>query len=280
MSVSLGLLDEFNELSGEVTVLRNSIMKSFKVIETRLPNDPEVLLMGEMLEGMHKVIGSLQSKITEMRKFPLKMFFDNLKELSEMFQKMQVNMELIIEGDELRADNQVGNILSNTMIHLIPNLLIMGSKIEMVEKVGKDEKGIVSILATDCGEYLEILVKDDGRGISREKIERSAIEKGMGTAEEFSNYSDSRIFGLIFESGFSTAEVVTDISGRGVGMDMVKSSIEKAGGEIRVDSELGRGTTITLKIPYPKSVLIINSVLVSAANGHYLIRSDDVVEVV
>ena len=282
MSVSLGLLDEFNELSGEVTVLRNSIMKSFKVIETRLPNDPEVLLMGEMLEGMHKVIGSLQSKITEMRKIPLKNVFRQFKRVvRDVSKNAGKHAELIIEGDELRVDNQVGNILSNTMIHLIRNSVDHGLEDRNGRKsVGKDEKGIVSILATDCGEYLEILVKDDGRGISREKIERSAIEKGMGTAEEFSNYSDSRIFGLIFESGFSTAEVVTDISGRGVGMDMVKSSIEKAGGEIRVDSELGRGTTITLKIPYPKSVLIINSVLVSAANGHYLIRSDDVVEVV
>jgi two-component system chemotaxis sensor kinase CheA len=282
MSVSLSLLDEFNELSGEVTVLRNSIMKSFKGIETRLPNDPEVLLMGEMLEGMHKVIGSLQSKITEMRKIPLKNVFRQFKRVvRDVSKSTGKNAELHIEGDELRVDNQVGNILSNTMVHLIRNSVDHGLEDKAGRKeAGKEEKGIVSILATDCGEYLQVLVKDDGRGISREKIQAIAIERGMGTAEEFASYSDSRIFGLIFESGFSTAEVVTDISGRGVGMDMVKSSIEKAGGEIRVDSELGRGSTITLKIPYPKSVLIINSVLVSASGGSYLIPADDVVEVV
>lgn len=282
MSVSLALLDEFNELSGEVTVLRNSIMKSFKGIETRLANDPEVVLMGEMLEGMHKVIGSLQSKITEMRKVPLKNVFRQFKRVvRDVSKSAGKNAELYIEGDELRVDNQVGNILSNTMVHLIRNSVDHGLEDRAGRKeAGKDEKGTVSILATDCGEYLQVLVKDDGRGISREKIEKIAIERGLGTAEEYANYSDSRIYGLIFESGFSTAEVVTDISGRGVGMDMVKSSIEKAGGEIRVDSELGRGSTITLKIPYPKSVLIINSVLVSAAGGNYLIPSDDVVEVV
>lgn len=282
MTVSLSLLDEFNELSGEVTVLRNSIMKSFKGIESRLPNDPEVALMSDMLEGMHKVIGSLQSKITEMRKIPLKNVFRQFKRVvRDVSKSAGKNSELVVVGDELRVDNQVGNILSNTLIHLIRNSVDHGLEDREARKAaGKGDTGTVGLTATDCGEYLQVQVSDDGRGISREKIEKIAIEKGLGTAEEYANYSDSRIFGLIFESGFSTAEVVTDISGRGVGMDMVKNSIEKSGGEIHVDSVLGKGTTITLKIPYPKSVLIINSVLVSACQSNYLIPSDDVVEVV
>lgn len=282
MNVSLSLLDEFNELSGEVTVLRNSIMKSFKEIEAKLPQNNDVALMGEMLDGMHKVIGGLQNKITEMRKIPLKNVFRQFKRVVRDISKgAGKEAELIVKGDELRVDNQVGNLLSNTLVHLIRNSVDHG--LERTEKrleVGKDSKGKVEIEAVDAGESLKVFVKDDGGGIPREKIQKIAIERGMGTEEEFNRYSDSRIFGLIFEPGFSTAEVVTDISGRGVGMDMVKSSIEKAGGNIHVDSILGSGTTITLTIPYPKSVLIINSVLVSACDGNYLIPADDVVEVV
>lgn len=282
MNVSLSLLDEFNELSGEVTVLRNSIMKSYKEIETKLPQNNDVALMGEMLDGMHKVIGSLQNKITEMRKIPLKNVFRQFKRVVRDVSKgAGKEAELVVKGDELRVDNQVGNLLSNTLVHLIRNSVDHG--LERTEKrleVGKDSKGKVEIEAVDAGESLKVFVKDDGGGIPREKIQKIAIERGMGTEEEFNRYSDSRIFGLIFEPGFSTAEVVTDISGRGVGMDMVKSSIEKAGGNIHVDSILGKGTTITLTIPYPKSVLIINSVLVNACEGNYLIPADDVVEVV
>ncbi|MBT5094462.1 MAG: response regulator, partial [Halobacteriovoraceae bacterium] len=282
MSVSLDLLDNFMELSGEVTVLRNTILKSVKVIEELLPESREVNRLNATLEGLHKVTSSMQNYIADMRKVSLDSVFKPYKRVIRDIAKAtnkEVNFEIV--GGDNSVDTQVAKLLSGALIHVMRNSIDHG--IEGPEKRaenGKKAEGSIILKAEDIGESIRVTVQDDGAGINKEIVKTKAIEKGLYTQVELDQMSDRRIFDILLESGFSTAQVVSDISGRGVGMDMVKSSVVNAGGRIHIESELGKGSTFVLEIPYPKSVLIITSLLVKISNATFVISMEDIAEVV
>jgi two-component system chemotaxis sensor kinase CheA len=282
MTVSMGILNDFMEESGELTVIRNTILKTVKKIESKYRGDKDLESLNELLEGMHSVTSNIQGKITEMRKVPLKNTFRPFKRLvRDLSKKLNKKVDLEITGEEVSVDNIVAKLYNNTLIHVVRNSLDHG--LELPEDrlaAGKDEEGKIEFKVYEDGENIVLEIHDDGKGINPAFIRQKAIEKGLYSESELDNMSEIEIVNIIFASGFSTAEVVSDLSGRGVGMDMVRGSFEEMGGEIYVKSTYGEGSVFHLSVPIPKSILIINTLVVLASEKHYIFQMDDVSEVI
>ena len=282
LGIQVSLLDDFMELSGEMTVLRNMILKSVAKIEAKYHGDRDVDVLSDTLDEMHKVSSKLQNQISEMRKVTMASIYRPLKRVvRDSSKKLSKDVELRVVGEDLRIDTSVGKVLSNALVHLVRNGIDHG--IETIEKrieIGKEKEGDLEINTYIEADNIIVKVKDDGNGIDKEKLKSKAIEKELYSKEELDRMSNQRILSLIFDSGFSTASEVTDISGRGVGMDMVRSSIESINGKITIDSHLGKGTTFVMTIPIPRSVLIINSLMVNINENQFAIPLDNVSEVI
>ncbi len=282
LGVSVSLLDEFMELSGEITVLRNMVLKSVSKIESKYHGDKDIDVLSVTLDEMHKVSSQLQGQISEMRKIQVGSIYRPLKRVvRDASKKLGKDVDLALGGDELRIDTSVGRVLSNALIHIVRNGIDHG--IETIEKrkeIGKNAQGSLSISTEIETDYINVRISDDGNGIDIDRLVAKAIEKNLYVEDELQSWSKQKLLNLIFDSGFSTAEQVTDISGRGVGMDMVKSSVESIGGRIFIDSNVGQGTTFLLQIPIPRSVLIIKSLMISIDQTQFAVPLDDVAEVV
>tara|TARA_B100001971_G_scaffold215190_1_gene259674 strand:- start:109170 stop:111785 length:2616 start_codon:yes stop_codon:yes gene_type:complete len=282
MTVPMSILNDFMEESGELTVIRNTILKTVKSIEARYRGDHDVELLNELLVGIHNVTSNIQGKIVEMRKVPLKNTFRPFKRLvRDISKQLNKEVELEITGEELSVDNIVAKLFSNTMIHILRNSLDHGLEVPAEREAnGKDPVGNLKIKVEEVGEDIVLEVVDDGKGINPDFIKAKALEKGLYSEDELNRMSKLEIINIIFASGFSTAEQVSDLSGRGVGMDMVRGSFEEMGGEIIVFSEVGVGSTFRLKVPIPKSVLIINTLSVRVNDEFYIFHMDEVSEVI
>lgn len=282
LTVRTGTLDEFMELSGELTVLRNAVTKNVLKLEQVYREDSEVSQLSENLEEMHKISSMLQNKISDMRKVPLEQVFRPLKRtVRDVTKNLGKEVLFDVKGEAIKVDTLLAKVLSNILVHMVRNAIDHG--IEMPDKreeLGKGGEGHVTLSAVEEGDYIRIDLQDDGAGINIDRLKAKAIESGIHTVEELEKMSKQRLYHLIFGSGVSTAEKVTDISGRGVGMDMVKSTIEENGGKILIDSELGNGTNFQVLIPIPKSVLIISALLIESGGDRYFISTDNVSEVI
>ena len=272
------ILDEFMELSGEITVIRNTINKLVKSLSMELDGNSEIGILSEMLEEMHKINSAMQSKITEMRKVPLKHVYRSIpRTVRDLCTTLDKKIGLEVDGVKMKVDTKLAQLLSNSLVHIIRNSADHG--IEMPDKrklAGKKEEGTIRILSQETGEDVIIKVIDDGAGLNLERIKAKALEQELYSEAQLESMGRRRIQKIIMEAGFSTAETLSDISGRGVGMDMVRSSIEDAGGRIDIDSEEGKGTTFTFTLPIPRSVLIIDSILIQYGERKFNIPQDSI----
>jgi two-component system chemotaxis sensor kinase CheA len=282
INVNVGVLDEFMELSGELTVLRNTVLKSAMKLEQKFTADRDVEVLSETLDEMHKVSSLLQFQITEMRKVNMESIYKPLKRVvRDACKSLGKEIEFETLGGGLRIDTSLAKVLNGALIHLIRNGVDHGIETPSVrKKAGKESEGSITLKSFEEGENIIIEIEDNGNGMDVERIKAKALENELFTVNELDRMSDQRIFSLIFESGFSTAAEVTDISGRGVGMDMVKSSVTNIGGKIHINSKLGEGSKFTLILPIPRSVLIIKSLMISVANNNFCLALEDVNEVV
>lgn len=276
LRVPIRTLDEFMELSGEITIVRNVVNKLVKSLEKHFPANKDLSLVSEMLEEMYKSQSRMVSNVLDMRKVPL---FDVFRPFNRMVRDLcrnlgkEVNLKIV--GESLRVDTSLGKVIGDSLVHIIRNSMDHG--IEPAEdrtKAGKAADGKISINCFENRDEVVIEVKDDGRGLNLTAIKEKGIERGLITYEEASQISDQRLMQLIFEPGFSTAKKVTDVSGRGVGMDMVKTSVDAIGGHVEVNSERGKGSSFELRLPIPKSVLIISVVLVRESERVFAFPQD------
>lgn len=276
--VTTAILDEVMEQSGEITVIRNTINKLVKTLSILLEGNSEVKNLADMLEELHKVIAAMQNRILELRLVPVKTIYRVLpRTIRDLCSSLGKKVELKLIGQELAVDTKLAQVLSNSLVHIVRNCCDHG--IEMPEKrvaAGKPETGTIVIDSSETGEEVVIVIKDDGGGIDTERVRSIAVEKGLYSRSEVDKMSERRVFNLIFEPGFSTAKVVTDVSGRGVGMDMVKSSVIECGGRIEISSDFGSGSTFTMRLPIPRSVLIIHSLSVRVGNQQFSIPQDTI----
>ena len=267
ISVPIEILESLSGCSGEITVIRNMVNKLVRSIAQQNPGSSDVQNLGELLDEMHKVNSTVQSHITDLRKVPISNVLKTIPRIvRDLGKELNKPISLKVEGEKLRIDNSLAHVLSNSLVHLIRNSADHGIEDPATRKaLGKPEIGSVYIDCREVGEEILITIKDDGRGIDPDKIRSKALEKSLYTATQLSEMSSQQILAIIFASGFSTAAKVSDVSGRGVGMDMVKTSVEAVGGSITIDSLFGSGSTFTLRLPVPKSVLIITSLVVEIA---------------
>ncbi len=234
--------------------------------------------LSETVEHMSRISGDLQNLILTMRMVPVEQVFNRfprmVRDLAKDLNK-KVNLEIF--GAETELDRTVIDEIGDPLVHLLRNSIDHG--IEMPaerKKNGKSEEGTVQLKAYHSGNHVFIEVKDDGAGINKNVILKKAIDRGIVNPATADNLSDKQIFELLFASGFSTAEVITDISGRGVGLDVVKSKIESLGGSVSVDSVRGEGTTFLIQLPLTLS--IISAMLVQVQNEKYAVPLSSIIE--
>jgi two-component system chemotaxis sensor kinase CheA len=282
LNVSIRMLEEFMEQSGELTVLKNTIFKNLSKLNIKLPGDRELGIVSEAMEEMHKVSSYLQNQISEIKKVSIDSIFRPMKRVvRDSARNCEKAVEFHTVGEELRIDTSLGKVFSNILVHMLRNSVDHGIETEQERKeLGKTPKGNIWLSVKESGEDIVIEIKDDGKGINPDVIRKLALEKGLYYAQELESMPDNRVFHIIFEPGFSTASVVTEISGRGVGMDMVKSSIKECGGSIHIESAMGEGTTFSIIIPIPRSIQIINSLMVDVGEHLFSVPLDNVAEVV
>lgn len=203
--------------------------------------------------------------------------FEKMKRVvRDTSKKTGKELHLLIQGEETEIDKTMIDSLSDPLIHIIRNAIDHGLEADASErlKAGKAAEGNITLRAFHKSGSIVISVSDDGRGINKERVLAKAIERGVINGDE--NLSDSQIFALIMQPGFSTAEAISDLSGRGVGLDVVKTSIEKLRGKIEIDSKEGEGTTFSMILPL--TLAIIDGMLVQTAGEIYIIPTLSVVE--
>lgn len=264
-------LDELFDSVGELVIAQNFIAQNehIKSIEDESLN--------RSIETLSKITKKIQDRVMSLRMVAIKDTFDKMKRVvRDTSKKTEKEIELIVQGEDTEIDKTMVDNLSDPLIHIIRNAIDHGLEADADERIAanKDVKGKITLKAFHKSGSIVISVSDDGRGINKDKVLNKAISRGVITGDE--NLSDSQIFALIMQPGFSTAEAVSDLSGRGVGLDVVKTSIEKLRGKIEIDSKEGEGTTFSMILPL--TLAIIDGMLVSTAEETYIIPTLSVVE--
>lgn len=282
LRVPISLLDTLMHISGELTVVRNMINKIDRSLKVRYSGDRELERMSSLLEELHKLNGSLQTHILDLRKVPVKEIVAPLnrvvRDLSKQLDKI---VTLKVQGSELRIDTAIAEILNNTLIHIVRNSIDHGLEPPKErENQGKPQGGNLYLDAFEENDNVYVRIRDDGRGLQTEKIRSRAIERGLLTEEQALALKEEDVWPLIFAPGFSTAEKVTDISGRGIGMSAVKEAVEAIDGEVEISSVLGEGSSITLSMPLPKSVLITRCLFILTSGMQLGIPNENVYRIV
>lgn len=261
-------LDQLIDLVGELVTF-NARLGEFSTRE----NNPALMTLSEQSE---RLILALRDNAMDMRMLPIGTIFTRFRRLvHDLASDMHKDIELITEGAETELDKTVIEKLNDPLIHMIRNSVDHGieSKEERLAK-GKPAQGIVKLIAQHVGAFVLIIISDDGAGLDKEKIYKKAIDKNLiapGT-----EISDSDIYSMIFLPGFSTSEKVTAVSGRGVGMDVVKKDITALGGTISIETQQGKGTDFILKIPL--TLAIIEGMLVQIGNSIFVIPLTNIQE--
>lgn len=227
-------------------------------------------------QSLDRISSSLQEGVMRVRMVPIKQIFTRFPRLvRDLSRDLKKEVELVLEGEETEIDKAMIDDLIDPLIHIVRNAIDHGFESpEEREKLGKRNPGILRLSAQNEGNLITISITDDGKGIDTEKIRKKAIEKGLLSSDKI--LRDSEIYNFIFEPGFSTAEKVTSVSGRGVGLDVVKRNIEKLSGTIRVTSEPGKGTTLLIKLPL--TLAIIQGLMVNVQDQIYAIPISSVLE--
>jgi two-component system, chemotaxis family, sensor kinase CheA len=268
--VNIERLDILMNLFEELVIDRGRLEQISK--ELRHPE------LNETVERMSRISSDLQSIILNMRMVPVETVFNRFPRMVRQLAKdLNKQLSLEITGAETELDRTVIDEIGDPLVHLLRNALDHG--IESPEAriaAGKPEKGTIHLKAFHSGNHVFIEITDDGAGINRHKVLEKAITKGIVSPEDAGLLTEKQIFELIFESGFSTANEISDISGRGVGLDVVKSTIQSLGGAITIDSEEGNGSIFTIQLPLTLS--IISAMLVEIGEEKYGIPLSSIIE--
>jgi len=270
--VSTEKLNSFMELSGELVVLKNAYHATIKhVSKLSIPAEQKQRLE-EMNQSLDKISEQIQGQIMEVRKVQLKVAFQKFPRIvRQASQDLQKQVRLEMSGIDLGVDKSIAKSLSGSLVHVLRNSVDHGIESPQTRSsVGKAGQGTIRIDAHQTGERIIVTIEDDGAGINCDRVKSKALEKGLIDKETASSLSERETFELLFAPGFSTAEKVTNVSGRGVGMDVVRSEIARLGGTVQIESTSGRGTKLILTIPVPKTVLVENTLL-AESGGHQIV---------
>ncbi|GHP47106.1 chemotaxis protein A [Helicobacter pylori] len=278
--VDVRRLDHLMNLIGELVLGKNRLIRIYSDVEERYDGEKFLEELNQVVSSISAVTTDLQLAVMKTRMQPVGKVFNKFPRMvRDLSRELGKSIELIIEGEETELDKSIVEEIGDPLIHIIRNSCDHGIEpLEERRKLNKPETGKVQLSAYNEGNHIVIKISDDGKGLDPVMLKEKAIEKGVISERDAEGMSDREAFNLIFKPGFSTAKVVSNVSGRGVGMDVVKTNIEKLNGIIEIDSEVGVGTTQKLKIPL--TLAIIQALLVGAQEEYYAIPLSSVLETV
>jgi len=262
-------LDEFIQYIGDLIIVREMIDDSRSRIEKEVTSPSLNLELKRHMDTFSITLSKLENSAMSIRKQSIHMLMNKMSRLArEIATKTSKNIVMNNEGSEVQVDKSLLELIEAPLIHIINNAVDHGIEDpEERAEAGKDPEGVISIKAKEEEETIVISISDDGRGMNFDALKEKG--KKMGMAND--NSSNEELLNLIFMPGFSTASAVTDISGRGVGMDVVRKELEKAGGSIEIQSETGKGSTFTLTLPKSITTQIIQGYLIEIAGEPFII---------
>lgn len=263
-------LDALMDAVGELVIAEARLVQLARDLR-----DPALIATAEQIT---RLAGGLRDATMTMRMVPMRSLVGRFRRLVlDLSDKLGKPVEFRVTGEDTELDKTVIEKLADPLVHVLRNALDHGMEMpEARVAAGKPREGLVELVAEHAGAEVLIRVRDDGKGMDPARLREKAIAKGLITPE--AQLTEAQVFALIFEPGFSTAEAVTDLSGRGVGMDVVRRTIDALRGTIEIDSALGRGTTVTLRLPL--TLAIIEGLLIEVAGEQYILPMPNVQEIV
>ncbi len=272
LRVSVGLLDELMNLVGELALSRNQL--------AQLAAGDEQSVFTHPVQHLNRVTTDLLDAVLRTRMQPIGNAWTKLPRLvRDLSSAAGKQIELVMEGADTELDRQILQAIQDPLTHMVRNSADHGIEDAPARRAaGKPEQGTVRLAARHEGGHVIIEIADDGRGIDVSRVRRKAIERGLVRADLAETLSDTQVLRFIFEPGFSTAEQITNVSGRGVGMDVVRSNIEAIGGSVELQSEFGRGATVRIRIPL--TLAIISALIVESAGESFAVPQIGIVELV
>lgn len=268
---SVERLDNLMNLIGELITDRNRMYQLRREMEALYRGSPQVEALSDTIVHVGRITDMLQSEVMSIRMLPISNVFNKFPRLvRDLARKANKQVDLVIRGEDTELDRSVIEVISDPLIHLIRNAVDHGIETPK-ERIaaGKPERGVILLTARHEQGRIYITVEDDGRGIDLQRVKSKAVEKGQLTQAEADAMSDDEAIELIFVSGLSTARTVSDVSGRGVGMDIVRANIEQLNGNIQVETWPGKGTQFTIILPL--TLAIVPTLLVRVCGSTYAI---------
>lgn len=266
LRVDKSRIDALLDLASELIVVKNGFARVAKRVDGERGGQDLARTIRSQHDAIDRLASELHSAILQLRMVPISQVFRSFPRLvRDMAQRLCKDVTLITRGDTAESDKTIVDLLFEPLLHLVRNAIDHGVETpEQRRAVGKAETASITLAASRRGDRFIVEVTDDGRGIEPNAIRRKAREKSLLSADELAALSDEQVIEVIFSVGFSTASEVSDISGRGVGMDVVRSSIERIGGRVSLISRVGGGTTVTLDLP---TTIAMSRIMVVEAGG-------------
>lgn len=278
--VEVKRLDHLMNLIGELVLGKNRLLKIYDDVEERYEGEKFLEELNQVVSSVSLVTTDLQIAVMKTRMLPVAKVFNKFPRMvRDLSRELKKSIELKITGEETELDKSIVEEIGDPLVHIIRNSCDHGIEDAQTRLLkGKPETGTIELKAYHEGNNIVIEIVDDGKGLDPNMLIAKSLEKGIISEREADTMSDKEAYTLIFRPGFSTAAAVTSVSGRGVGMDVVKTNIEKLNGIIDVDSEIDKGTIIKLKIPL--TLAIIQALLVGVQEEYYAVPLASVLETV
>ncbi len=278
--VDVKRLDHLMNLIGELVLGKNRLMKINEDVEERYEGEEFLEELNQVVSIVSLVTTDLQIAVMKTRMLPIGKVFNKFpRMIRDLSRELNKKIELEIGGEETELDKSIVEEIGDPLVHIIRNSCDHGIETPEIRlAAGKEETGVIQLKAYNEGNHIVIQITDDGKGLDVELLKSKSLEKGVISEKEADAMTDKEAYALIFRPGLSLAKEVTNVSGRGVGMDVVKTNIEKLNGIIDIESEVGRGTVIKLKIPL--TLASIKALLVGVQEEYYAIPLASVLETV
>ena len=261
--VDTARLDQVLNLSGEIGLTKNRLT-SLRADILAGKNDSETLhALDQAVSQLDLLVSDLQNSVMKTRMQPIGRLFQKYPRIArDLARQLGKDVELVLSGEETEVDKTMIEDLADPLIHLIRNAVDHGVELPAERQAcGKPVKSLVRLEARQEGDHIVLIIADDGKGMSAERIRAKAVDKGLITEEEANTLDERQSLNLIFLPGFSTMEQVSDVSGRGVGMDVVKTNIQKLNGSVEIRSEQGKGSVFIISLPLTLAILPVLLVL-------------------
>jgi two-component system chemotaxis sensor kinase CheA len=280
VKVSVDKLDELLNTVGELVISNSGFYRLYEDLRSQNTDKTLVSEFKNRMEQMSRIAKDLQSGIMKTRMVPIGQVFSRFNRLvRDLAKDCGKQVQLVIKGEETELDKKVIDVISEPLMHLVRNSMDHG--IEQSEervRMKKPEMGTVTLDAYQSGNQILVEVSDDGRGLNVASIKKKALAMGLSTVEQIANMDDQDVYEFIFHPGFSTADKITEVSGRGVGMNVVREVVNEMNGSIVIESETGMGTRFVMS--FPLTLAIIPAIMVKVQQEMYAVPLSDVIETI